>query len=255
MPGSPPSAPSSSSRPRARRRSCDAAPARLGTVRGSLPGCLAEVRGGTAAWIRACRRPTPPVGPDAIRAAPRPGTIGPGCGPYRVGVLDAGAPVPRCTWAHRAMVAGTFGSDSGCISRGRSFREVRRAGPAHGGADMRSTSRRGGFALAAITILGALGSAAWPTTNVAAAGPDPILDVELDVDTVQIGATVTLTARIFDTDGTTPAHGSRLQHAGPVPVPRRQRERPRVRRQRGPRVPYRPGGHVLGELYRRGRRN
>jgi hypothetical protein len=47
----------------------------------------------------------------------------------------------------------------------------------------------------------------WPALPVAAAGPDPILDVELDVDTVQVGATVTLTARVFDTDGTTPLTG------------------------------------------------
>ena len=48
-------------------------------------------------------------------------------------------------------------------------------------------------------------TAAIPAASIAVAAPgaDPILDVEADVATITVGTTVTLTATIYASDGTT----------------------------------------------------
>ena len=68
---------------------------------------------------------------------------------------------------------------------------------------MRSTGTRGGVIGAALAIAAVMSVGPWPAVPalVIAAPGAPILDVELDVDTVTVGATVTLIAWIFDADG------------------------------------------------------
>ena len=60
-----------------------------------------------------------------------------------------------------------------------------------------------GAAWAAAALAAMLAAGMWPapSTVVAAAPADPILDVEPDVDTVAAGTTVTLTATVFDAAG------------------------------------------------------
>ena len=94
-------------------------------------------------------------------------------------------------------------ADGSVVSRGRPLGTSPRAIAAHGGAGMSSRVPRGGAVLAAIFAVSSAAAGVLPASVAVAAGPDPIVDVEPDVLTVQAGDTVTLTARIYDTDGVT----------------------------------------------------
>ena len=165
-------------------------------------GCWLH-HGGAVSWI------------DDLTSQPRTGP-GPichpdlrqGCGRYRVTVADeatAGASVhmaPSSDGGWDLRVRQWVHLPRGIVPRGT------QGGGAHGGADdeIDVTARRVSPSPQSRSW-GPWGPRHGPRLPVAAAGPDPILDVEPDVDTVQVGATVTLTARIFDTDGTTPLTG------------------------------------------------
>ena len=101
----------------------------------------------------------------------------------------------------RAVVPGSYRVDSGPAFHGASCRPAGRASQHTGGADVNIATPQRGMTLAALAAAVTLVLTPFVPPVVAAQPADPILDVEVDVDTVAVGSTVELTASVYLPDG------------------------------------------------------